>query len=69
MEIFRSFSKFIFSKFDLCLAQNDETEFYLKKLGSQKIKKAGNLKFCEPKLTLNNDKKINFNNFLNKKKK
>ena len=24
----KSFSKFIFSKFDLCLAQNDETNYY-----------------------------------------
>lgn len=42
---FKIFSKYIFSKFDICLCQNDETLGYLKKLGSKKVKKEGNLKF------------------------
>ena len=63
----KEFSKFIFNKFDLCLAQNDETNFYLKKLGAQNIKKPGNLKFCEPELPLNPNKKKISNNILNPK--
>ena len=39
------FSKSIFNKFNLCLAQNSETMNYLKKLGANNIKKIGNLKF------------------------
>ena len=39
------FSKFIFNKFNLCLAQNSKTMNYLKKLGAKNIKKIGNLKF------------------------
>ena len=35
------FSRSIFSKFDICLAQNDETKNYLKKLGAENIKKLG----------------------------
>ena len=41
------FSKNIFSKFDLCIPQNQETYYYLKKLGSKKLKLLGNLKLCE----------------------
>ena len=62
------FSKFIISKFDLCLAQNDDTNFYLKRLGALKTKKAGNLKICESRISINSDKKIISNNFLNSKK-
>ena len=40
-----SFSKKIFSNFNLCLAQNSETKKYLKILGAKNIKKIGNLKF------------------------
>ena len=64
----KTFSKFIFSKFDLCLTQNDETNYYLNKLGAKKIKKAGNLKFCEPKLSLNTNTKIVSKNILSPKK-
>ncbi len=53
------FSKSIFKKFDVCLAQNNETKNYLKKLGAKNIKKLGNLKFCET--GLKNINKINKN--------
>ena len=39
-----NFSRNLFEKFDLCLCQNSETSFYLKKLGSKTIKNLGNLK-------------------------
>jgi len=53
------FSRSIFNKFDICLAQNDETKNYLKKLGAENIKKSGNLKFSET--SLKNINKINKN--------
>ena len=53
------FSRSIFNKFDICLAQNDETKNYLKKLGAENIKKLGNLKFSET--TLKNTNRINKN--------
>ena len=53
------FSKSIFNKFDICLAQNNETKNYLKKLGAKNIKKLGNLKFSET--SLKNINKINKN--------
>ena len=53
------FSRSIFNKFDICLAQNDETKNYLKKLGAENIKKLGNLKFSET--SLKNINKINKN--------
>ncbi len=45
-----SFSKKIFSEFDLCLGQNNKTCDYLKILGARKIKKIGNLKFSQSNL-------------------
>ena len=51
------FSRSIFNKFDICLAQNNETKNYLKKLGAKNIKKLGNLKFSET--SLKNINKIN----------
>ena len=53
------FSRTIFNKFEICLAQNDETKNYLKKLGVVNIKKLGNLKFSET--NLKNINKINKN--------
>ena len=41
----KSFSIKIFDKFDLCFAQNTETQKRLFLLGARKIKKIGNLKF------------------------
>ena len=34
-----SFANSIFKKFDVCLAQNDETKIFLNKLGADNIKK------------------------------
>ena len=48
--------------------QNDETKKYLKILGAHKIKKAGNLKFCESRLSTNKNEKIALSSFLNSKK-
>jgi len=64
------FSKLIISKFDLCLAQNDEAKKYLQRLGAHKVKKAGNLKFCDSvsSISANKNKKVIFKNFLNSKK-
>ena len=42
---FKRFSRSIFDKFDICLAQNEESVKYLKELGSSNVKKEGNLKF------------------------
>ena len=44
---FKNFSKFLFSKFELCLCSNKETSFFLKKLGAKKIKYYGNLKYAQ----------------------
>ena len=41
------FSKSIFSKLDLCLSSSLESKKYLKKLGAQKVKYIGNLKFSQ----------------------
>jgi len=49
-----SFSKKIFSKFDLCLGQNNQTCNYLKALGAKNIKKIGNLKFSQSSDELKN---------------
>ena len=43
----KSFSKFIFNKFDLCLSSNKETVNFLKKLGAKNIKYFGNLKYSQ----------------------
>ena len=57
-----TFSKSLFSKFNICLSQNKETCKYLKHLGAKKIKLFGNLKFSES----NNEKNNNINNKLKK---
>ena len=49
-----SFSEKIFSNFNLCLAQNNETKKYLKILGAKKIKKIRNLKFSQSSSDLKN---------------
>tara|TARA_B100000282_G_scaffold294829_1_gene272766 strand:- start:2239 stop:3471 length:1233 start_codon:yes stop_codon:yes gene_type:complete len=41
------FSKFIFSRFSLCLCSNKESNNFLKKLGAKKTKYFGNLKFTQ----------------------
>jgi len=62
------FSRKLFSMFDLCLPQNQETYKYLKDLGSNKLKLLGNLKLCEMKQ--NNYEKLNSSqiNFFKSKK-
>ena len=67
-KLVESFSRLIMSKFDICLAQNDETFKYLKKLGAKNIKKVGNLKFCKSELARKENKKNIYKNFLNSKK-
>jgi len=52
---FNKFSKNIFYNIDIAFPQNSETEKFLKRLKVKKIKKIGNLKFCETK----NQKPIN----------
>ena len=44
---FKNFSKFIFSKFDLCLSSNKESTKYLNQLGAKNIKYYGNLKYAQ----------------------
>ena len=62
------FSKNLFEKFDICLVQNDETNFYLKKLGAKKIKHIGNLKFSETNLKIKQKIQLSKKNFLYSKK-
>ena len=52
------FAKKIFGKFDLCIASNNESENFLKILGSKNIKNYGNLKFSNIK---NDIKKLDLN--------
>ena len=63
-----SFSEKIFSNFNLCLAQNNETKKYLKILGAKNIKKIGNLKFSESSTQLKNKSSIKIKKFLGNKK-
>ena len=63
-----SFSKKIFSEFDLCLSQNSETCNYLKSLGARNVKKIGNLKFSQSNLELKDQLNLKIKkNFRNKK--
>ena len=62
-------AKNIFSKFDKCLVQNDETFKYLKILGAKNISKIGNLKFIDNKEKLKiRGKIVNRYKFLNNRK-
>ena len=63
-----SFSKKIFSNFNLCLAQNSETKKYLKILGAKNIKKIGNLKFSQSSSDLKNKSISKIKKPLEKKK-
>ena len=47
---FKNFSKFIFSKFDLCLSSNKESTKYLNQLGAKNIKYYGNLNMLNQKM-------------------
>ena len=66
--IVNNFSKKIFSKFDLCLSQNDMSSNYLKILGAKNIKKIGNLKFSESKSELKNKSNFDIKKLFKKKK-
>ena len=48
-----NFAKKIFTKFDLCIASNKESENFLKILGAKNIKNYGNLKYSQTKNNLN----------------
>ena len=64
---FKSFTKEIFSKINLCLSSSIESKNFLKKLGVNKVKYYGNLKFSQSE----NDKTDfdkNLRKFFNKKK-
>ncbi len=56
-KFFSKFSKFIFSKIDLCLSSSHISKFYLKELGVKNLKYFGNLKFSQSE----NDKLYKFN--------
>jgi len=56
----KSFSKKIFSKFDLCIASNKESENFLNILGAKNIKNYGNLKYTQ----LKNGSNYNFDDYL-----
>ena len=43
----KNYAKKIFEKIDLCLASNEQSENYLKVLGSKNVKNYGNLKFAK----------------------
>ncbi len=45
--VLKNFSKFLFSKLNLCLCSNKETTTFLKKLGAKNIKYYGNLKYSQ----------------------
>ena len=65
--IFLSFAKKIFSKFDLCLPSNNESQNYLRILGAKKIKYIGNLKYSQSEQKIYEIKK-NTKKFLKSKK-
>ena len=55
-----NFSKSIFSKIDHCYAASNKSKYFLKKLGAQKVKFIGNLKFSQSekeKIKINKDLK------------
>ena len=51
---FKAFAQKVFSKFNLCLVANKDTENYLKILGANNIKNYGNLKFSKIKPNTDN---------------
>ena len=55
--MFKNFSKFLFSKIELCLCSNKESYIFLKKLGAKNIKYFGNLKYAQSE-----NEKIEINN-------
>ena len=63
----KSFSRFLFEKFDLCMPQNKETIKYLKVLGTKNINKIGNLKFSESKEAKKKELNPNLQKYFKKK--
>ena len=61
-----SFSRKIFSLYDLCLSSSKESEENLKSLGAKNVKYFGNLKFCPTNLNTDsiNNFKLSLNNNL-----
>ena len=59
---FPNFSNSLFKNFDLCLTSNNESKYYLKRLGAKKIKYIGNLKYAQSEYKLGNLKRsiLNF---------
>ena len=64
----KSFSNEIFNKFDLCFAQNNETEKMLSLLGAKKIRNIGNLKFTTSRKTKKENLEKRLLNFFKKKR-
>ena len=62
------FSKSIFNKIKIAYPQNQETNFFLKKLNTRKIKYYGNLKFIENKIEKQSKINEKFKNQLKNKK-
>ena len=61
--LIKNFSNLVFKNISLALASNTETKNYLKKLGANKIKFIGNLKYYGLSKINNNKKKILKNKF------
>ena len=55
-----NFARKIFSKFDLCIASNKESEKFLQILGASKTKNYGNLKFSQTKISSNKELDASF---------
>ena len=67
-KLVKNFAKKIFEKFDLCIASNEESENFLKNLGSKNIKNYGNLKFSRTKNNLDINLNSDFFNQIKNKK-
>jgi len=63
-----SFAKKIFSKFDLCIVSNKESEDFLNFLGAKNIKSYGNIKFSQSKNILSNNLNLSFLNIIKNRK-
>ena len=61
-------AKKIFEKFNLCLASNKESEYFLKILGAKNIKNYGNLKFSNIKIDSNKKFDLDFLNKIKNRK-
>ncbi len=59
-KLISNFAKKIFSKFDLCIASNKESENFLKILGAKNIKNYGNIKFSNIKNDTNKKLDLSF---------